>query len=300
MQPRRLVPLARMIGGLCTPVLALATAAGTAEAIPVVHVWNSPPTPDGAYVNAPNLAQNMFFTSVTLTADSEVRYLEAVNLGSTPFGTNSNHITHTAPTLTILADIRIGNGNFSANVSHVNLSGSIRNQAGASIASAARLPGITSTVSIASNAANLQQAVWFTQSSAGVSTVTAPFGTSTSLTFDSDTHMILSGGQVSGSVAMNHASSLLELRGSGFEIDTGSGFVPIGWRAVNALSGQLRGTLDSGDAILVSFTQGGPGRIQIFGPAVPTAGETLLGVAAALALAGVVALRAHRANAGLV
>lgn len=106
---------------------------------------------------------------------------------------------------------------------------------------------------MASNAASLQQAIWFTQSSAGLSTVTAPFGTSTSL----------------------------------------------GWRAVNPLAGQLRGTLESGEAMLVSFTQGGPGRIQIFGPAVPTAGETLLGVAAALALAGSLALRARCANAGL-
>ena len=297
MRHPRLPLLVRMLVAIAAPALALVAGPRAAVAHPVVTIWNGPATPDGSVINAVNLGQNLLFTNVTITADNEVRYPEAVNIGTSTFGTNARNITHTAPTLSVLGDIRIGTGNFGANGSHVALSAAIRDQAGALIASASRLPGIASTVSVGSNAANLQQAIWFTQSSAGISTITAPFGSATSLAFDSDTRMILSGGQVSGSVAMNHASSLLELHGSLFELDTGPGFIVIGKGPVNALSGQLRGTLDSGETMLVSFTQGGPGRIQIYAPQVPTGDALWIGVAGALALAGTVALRRRRAGA---
>lgn len=296
-RPRFELP-ARKLVAFGVAALALLAAPRVAGAHPVVTIGNGPAAPDGSYINATNLRQNLLFTNVTVTAENEVRYPDVVNIGTTTFGTNSRNITHTAPTLSVLADVQIGNGNFDANNSHVNLSAAIRDQAGALIASAARLPGVAATVSVGNNAANLQQAIWFTQSSAGVSTVTALFGSSTSLVFDSDTRLILSGGQVSGSVAMNHAGSLLELHGSIFELDTGPGFIVIGKGPVNALSGQLRGKLDSGETMLVSFTQGGPGRIQIFAPQVPIGDATWIGVVGALGLVGSFALRRRRPSAG--
>ena len=124
-------------------------------------------------------------------------------------------------------------------------------------------------MNVLSNAANLQQALWLTQSSSGVSTINAAFGTARGLSFDYDTVMDLSGGLLSGAVTMNDAASALTLHGYGFELDTGSGFASIGNGGIAALSGQLKGFLDSGDAFDISFTQGLSGQISVQGALVP-------------------------------
>lgn len=275
-------------------LLAFAAASRGAGALPLVQIGNGPPQVDGSYLNATNLGQQLFFTDVNIVADSEVRYAEAVNIGTATFGTNARTITHTAPTLTVLGDVRIGTGNFIANASHASLSGSVRSVAGALIASPSRFAGSTATtIGVASNAADLQQAIWLTQASAGVSTVTAPFGSATSLVFDSDTELVLSGGLLSGSVAMNHASSRFEIHGHSFLLDS----TPVGSGPITPLAGQLQGTLASGDPFAVGFTQGAPGQIELVSSiAVPLPGALGLGAAIGLGLLGSLALRRGRSS----
>lgn len=52
------------------------------------------------------------------------------------------------------------------------------------------------------------------------------------------------------------------LEGSGFELNTGTGFHPVGG-AISATSGQLAGVLDSGNSFTISFTQNAPGQISV-------------------------------------
>jgi hypothetical protein len=83
------------------------------------------------------------------------------------------------------------------------------------------------------------------------------------LVFSYDTTMILSGGLLSGSIAMNNTSSLLQMLGSGFQLNTGAGFQAFATGSISALSGQLTGFLNSGDAFAVSFTQAAPNQISV-------------------------------------
>ena len=62
------------------------------------------------------------------------------------------------------------------------------------------------------------------------------------------------------------------LEGSGFELNTGTGFHPVGG-AISATSGQLEGVLDSGNSFTISFTQNAPGQISV----VPLPARMLLG-----------------------
>jgi hypothetical protein len=256
--------------------------------VPLVQVGNGPHQPDGSYINATNLAQNLFFIAVPITAENEIRYAETVDLGTTTFGPSRFDVTHTAPLVTVLGDVTIGNAGFFTASASLGLSGSIRAIGGALVTAPNRVSGNATAVSVGANAASLQQALQFTKDSAGVSTVTAPAGSASSLAFDYDTEMILSGGQLSGSVAMNHAASRLEVHGRLFRLDG----EPVGSGPLAPLAGQLEGTLASGDAFLVSFTQGAPGQIELVSStAVPVPRSAGLVIAATLAVIGLSLLR---------
>ena len=174
-------------------------------------------------------------------------------------------LSNTAPTTSILANVTWSDntdGAFVVNSSQVNLSAGFYTASNALLGSA-QLSSSATSVSVLSNNANLQQAIDLTQTSSGPSNITAAFGTASSLAFDNDTNMILSGGLLSGSVAMNQPNSKLELLGYNFELNTGTGFVGIGSGPITVTSGQLEGTLSSGNPFLISFTQDEPGQITV-------------------------------------
>jgi hypothetical protein len=182
---------------------------------------------------------------------------------------------------TVLFDVGIGNGGFVVQSSQLDLSGNFTRVNGP--LNLAQLQGSATTVNVQSNAASLQQALQFTNASAGPSTVNAPFGTASSLAFDYDTSMILSGGLLSGPIAMNNTSALLQMLGYGFQLDTGAGFQPLATGSISALSGQLTGFLNSGNAFAVSFTQAAPNQISVVNSSVPVpAAAWLLGSALGL------------------
>lgn len=253
-------------GLLCSLVMAFGAIPQNALAIAVVSVGNGPPSGGGSYLNAFNTAQTLFFTTVNIVADNEVRYVEPVDLGTSGFGTNSFNLTSTAPLTSVLANVGIGNAQFIVQSAQLDLAGNFTRVNGP--LNLASLQGAATTVNVQSNAASLQQALQFTNLSVGQSTVNAAFGTASSLVFSYDTTMILSGGLLSGSIAMNHASSLLQMLGSGFQLDTGAGFQAFATGSISALSGQLTGFLNSGDAFTVSFTQATPNQISVINSSV--------------------------------
>jgi len=264
MTPARIRTVPNIVCALSLLCLGLVPLAG--HALPVVNVWNGLASPD--YQNATNIAQVLVFTNWTITADNAVHYLETVNLATSPAGAAVFGLTNNAPLTTIDGDITLGSGKFIVNSQHLDLSGSFVSTVWGT-ALATRLDGTALIVNVLSNAADLQQALWLTQSSSGVSTINAAFGTAAGLSFDFDTVMNLSGGLLSGAVAMNNAGSGLLLSGYGFELDTGSGFASIGNGGIAALSGQLKGFLESGDSFNISFTQGLAGQISVQGAVVP-------------------------------
>ena len=248
-------------GLLCSLVMALGTVPQNALAVSVVSVGNGVAAGDGSYLNAFNIAQTLFFTTVNVVASSEVRYVDPVNLGTSGFGTNSFNLSSTAPLTSVLADVGIGNAQFIVQSAQLDLAGNFTRVDGP--LTLTHLQGSATTVNVQSNAASLQQALQFTNLSAGQSTVNAAFGTASSLVFSYDTTMILSGGLLSGLIAMNNTSALLQMLGYGLQLDTGAGFQALATGSISALSGQLTGFLNSGDAFTVSFTQAAPNQISV-------------------------------------
>ena len=230
-----------------------------------INIWNGAAQPDGSYVNAQNLANTLSFSPLSLLASNDINVLDNVNVSNGIFGLTTNNMTWIAPTINVNYNVTTGTGGLALNATTVNLTGDIFNYSTSSqLMDATHLTGTATTVNVLNNGANLQQALDLTSSSAGLSTINASFGNASSLAFDYDTSMILSGGQLSGNVTMNNTAAQLNLHGHAFEINTGTGFSPFGSGSIAAASGQLRGYLDSGDAFTVAFTQAATGQITTF------------------------------------
>lgn len=277
-------------------LVAIAGSHGAAAAS-IINIWNGAASGDGSYLNSGNIANTLAFTNVNVSATQEIRYIETVNLANGSFGQTFFNLTNTAPKTTVSGDVTMGFGNFVVTSATIDLDGRLYAGYGVgtfdgSLLGATRLTGNATTVNVLSNTGNLQQAIFLTQTSPGLSTINAAFGSASSLSFNMDTQMFLSGGLLSGAVAMNHANSYLELHGYNFELDAGSGFTGIGSGPISAMSGQLRGYLNSGDSFNVSFTQGSAGRINVVS-AVPVPGAAWLLTSA---LAGLSVLRRKNAK----
>jgi hypothetical protein len=284
-----------MIGALI-PLFMVSAPAG---AVSVLNVWNGPnqSVDDTNFLSVDSLALQLSFASINLLADNEIRYLETIDLSDSAFGATTGNLTNIAPMTAINGDIVMSSGAFAVRSPLLELSGSVYSHDGA-LLDATRLVWCTAScntsnaveVNVLSNTASLQQAIDFTQGSDGLSTVNAVFGFADSLAFEYDTRMILSGGLLSGAVAMNHLDALLDLHGYAFELDLGAGYIPFGSGSIGAAAGSLRGYLDSGDAFTIDFTQAGAGQITTFDSAplsaVPLPAAAWLFLSGLLGLAG--------------
>ncbi|HSJ48450.1 MAG TPA: VPLPA-CTERM sorting domain-containing protein [Gammaproteobacteria bacterium] len=295
----------RWIIGALMPLFMVPAPAGAAS---VLNVWNGPnqTVDDTNFLSVDSVAIQLSFASLNLLADNEVRYLENVDLSESVYGPTTGNLTNITPMTGIYGDIIMGSGAFAVRSPLLELSGSVYSHDG-TLLDAARLMWcpqplscVTSNVvdvNVLSNAASLQQAIDFTQDSAGLSTVNAVFGFADSLAFEYDTRMILSGGLLSGAVAMNHLDALLELHGYAFELDLGTGYVPFGSGSIGAAAGSLRGYLDSGDAFTIDFTQASTGQIMTYDSAplsaVPLPAAAWLFLSGLLGLAGLARRNRH-------
>lgn len=282
----------RQVVRILVLVAGLAAASDSAASSHVdVGIWNGSPQPNGSLINATTLANVLVGANVNINAHNSVNILEDVDLSmGGPGGAfvTAGFLRFIAPTSRILGSVTLGNGNFQLQTPTVELAAAVLDMSGDPV-SASRFFGmpasIVTSVSVTSNAAFLQQAVGIAGAGAVIDAVA---GSSSSLDVNKAVTMNLSGGEVSGSVALSHADAAIFLFGSAFALDTGGGFLPIGAGPVPATAGSLQGVFASGEPFSFSFTQLAGGQLTI----VPEPG-TLALVATGLAL---LARRRERRN----
>ena len=121
--------------------------------------------------------------------------------------------------------------------------------------------GVTGTVNVASTA-SLDQAIDLAAIGATVSVLDGLYldvilDKSVVFELQGDTEASFENGLLDATELRALGSSLLTITGSGFEVDTGGGFAPVGAGQLAALTGTLRGSLESGDFFEATFLQGG-------------------------------------------
>jgi hypothetical protein len=224
---------------------------------------------------APNLATALNFSNVTLTADNTITVVEDIDLSVGVNGLTAGRLTLVSTTILLDGDVTMGTGALTLNAPTVNLNGAVFSHTGAPLGGAL-LTGLPSTVNVLSNDALLQQAVSIARLSGA--DIDAPFGTSTALLIDRDVAINLSGGLISGTVDFLSPLAALNITGLAFQLDTGSGYAPVGTGAVSASSGSLRGTLFSGDPFEFDFSQLAPQINLTLVPEPSTVALTVLGL----------------------
>ncbi len=208
---------------------------------------------------------------MTITASNNIDLVNSVDLSTSLFGTPAYDLTLTAPVLNLNNSLNMSAfGRDFLTVNTINMAAGITS--GGGLIDPARLFDTATQINVLDNAANLQQAIDLASHTAP-STIDAQFGNATSLAFNGDNHMILSGGLLSGTVAMNSVNSSLVLHGHDFQLNSGAGFAGIGTGLIGATSGQLHGFLDSGNPFAVSFTQGTSGQISLVSSSVTAVPE---------------------------
>jgi len=265
--------------------LASSMAPQLARAVPItVTIGNGPQTANNW--NAQYLTDNLVYTNITIQASNSIDIVDNVDLSTSSFGTPAYDVTLSAPVLNLNNNMNMSMfGGLTLNVNTINMAADITS--GGGLIDPARLFDTATQINVLNNAANLQQAIDLASPTAP-STINAQFGNATSLAFNADKHMILSGGLLSGTVAMNSVNSTLVLHGHDFQLNTGAGFADIGTGLIGATSGQLHGFLDSGNTFAVSFSQGTSGQISLVSSsisAVPELGTVWLLGSALIGLA---------------
>lgn len=254
--------------------LASSMAPQIAAAIPTVSIGNGPNVENGSlisYWNAQYLTDNLVYTNIPITASNNIDIVDNVDLSTSDFGTPAYDLILTAPVLNLNNNMnRSPFGGLFLNVNTINMAADITS--GGGLIDPSRVFDTATQINVLNNAANLQQAIDLASRTAP-STINAQFGNATSLAFNADNHMILSGGLLSGTVAMNSVNSSLVLHGHDFQLNTGGGFAGIGTGLIGATSGQLNGFLDSGNPFAVSFTQGTSGQISLVSSSVSAVPE---------------------------
>lgn len=227
---------------------------------------------------APNLATALNFSNVTLTADNAITVVEDIDVSVGANGLTTHNLVLVSQTIALNGGVTMGTGSLTLNTTTANLGGAVYSHTGAPLGGSS-LTGTSTTVNMLTNDALLQQAVSVSALSGSLQRVIeAPFGTSTALLVDRNVRINLSGGLISGTVDFLSPLAALNITGLAFQLDTGSGYAPVGTGAVSASAGSLRGTLFSGDPFEFDFSQLAPQINLTLVPEPSTVALTVLGL----------------------
>ncbi len=125
-----------------------------------VSIGNGTQLPNGTYLNAQKLADNLVFTSITVFAGSNIDIVEPVDVSSSSFGTPHFNLALSAPTINIDYGVKLaaaGNLNLTTNI--LNLNGRITS--GGEPIAANRVTGTATQANVLSSGASIQQAIDF-------------------------------------------------------------------------------------------------------------------------------------------
>ena len=115
-------------------------------------------TPEGTYLNAQNIANNLIFTSIAIQADTAITIEDDIDLSTSPFGTPVFGLTLIAPTINIDKNVNMNlSGTITMLTTTVNLTGSITS--GGTLMDPARIQSTATQVNVLSDAASIQQAL---------------------------------------------------------------------------------------------------------------------------------------------
>ena len=150
---RRVAAAAAITVGLMTALTS------RVDAVNSVSIGNAAEAPDGSYRNAQNIADYLTFTNVTVSATSNIDIVDAIDLGTSIFGTPNNTLYLQGSTLNLNHNVDMGLNNLlSVGAGTVNLAAKI--SSGANPIDPSRVSGSAATqINVLANTASIQQAV---------------------------------------------------------------------------------------------------------------------------------------------
>jgi Ca2+-binding RTX toxin-like protein len=201
----------------------------------VVIIGNGPDKQGGSYLNAQNIANNLVFTAITISANSHIYIADAIDLSTSIFAIPAFNFTLSAPTLHFLDDLnfsRLGNVFLTANT--LNLDGRITS--GGLLINPARVVGAATQANVLSDAASIQQAIDITSSTLPVS-------------------VQVGAGQYNENLSLNKAGLVLAI-GTGAVIGTGLIHPTITLSANNVVLDLTATTLADFHGVIANFGAG--------------------------------------------
>jgi len=254
----------RLLLGFCLAAVLL-FASSPASAVRIVNIYNGPLVADDdtSFFGAEQLESILEFANLRIVADESINVIEVVDMSFgafNPLGVTLGHLNFQTPTVNLGFDLTVGVGDvlFNAEVATVNLTGRLFGFDGSSttLLSDPQLTGTATEVNVLGDLAVIQQALDVSVLDATINVLDGL--ASADLTVSDSRSLRLFGGTLVGDL-LAADSSTIDIYGGSFEVDTGSGFQPMGLGELTAQTGTLRGNLQSGDTFEVGFSQGGGG-----------------------------------------
>jgi hypothetical protein len=148
-------------------------AAAPAYATSDVTIGNSATQPNGSYINAQLIANNLVFTSVAYQATSSITVTGPIDLSQSSFGTPQYNLSLIAPVCNIDGNINMAAaGDLFLTCNTINWNGQITS--GGSKIAPSRIVSTATQVSVASNSASIQQAIDDSSTTAPVAVQVSP------------------------------------------------------------------------------------------------------------------------------
>jgi hypothetical protein len=123
-----------------------------------VVIGNSPSQPNGTYLNAQDIADNLVFTSIFVQATTSLTIGDPIDLSTSTFGTPHFNLTLFAPVCNIDHNINWGaQGHLNLSCGTLNLTGQITS--GGALIDPSRITGGATQVNVLADTASIQQAI---------------------------------------------------------------------------------------------------------------------------------------------
>ncbi len=148
----------RFFGSLMAAGLLILLSPGVAPAPTFVTIGNGADQPDGTYLNAQNIADNLVFTSITVQVDNNINIEDNIDLSTSIYGTPAYDLSLVAPILNMSHNMNLSVfGNLVLTVNTLNLDGKITS--GGDLIDPARVLSTSAQLNVLSNNASIQQAI---------------------------------------------------------------------------------------------------------------------------------------------